>query len=31
MPAACEHAAQVGTPEAFGDWRITVWNAMDFE
>jgi len=31
MPAACEHAAHVGTPAAFGAWHITVWNAMDFE
>jgi len=31
MPAACEHAAHVGTPAAFGAWRITVWNAMVFE
>jgi hypothetical protein len=31
MPAACEHAAHVGAPEAFIAWQITVWNAMVFE
>jgi hypothetical protein len=31
MRAACAHAAHVGTPAAFGDWQITVWNAMVLE
>jgi hypothetical protein len=31
MPAACAHAGHVGTPAAFGVWRVMVWNAMVFE
>jgi hypothetical protein len=30
-PAGCAHAAHVGTPAAFGVWRVMVWNAMVFE
>jgi hypothetical protein len=31
MRAACAHATHMGTPEAFGAWKFTMWNAMVFE